>query len=38
MSYVMFVSTVLYCGDIVSLGGKYAVLPMCILIGCCSVC
>ena len=44
MQYAMSVSTVLYCGDVVSLGGKYAfatvmslVLPMCILISCSSV-
>ena len=41
MQYAMFVSTVLWCGDVVSLGGKYAfatvmsfVFPMCILISC----
>ena len=40
----MSVSTVLWCGDVVSLGGQYAfatvmslVLPMCILISCSSV-
>ena len=40
----MSMSTVLLCGDVVSLGGKYVfatvmslVLPMCILISCSSV-
>ena len=44
VQYAMFVSMVLYCGDVVSLGGKYVfatvmclVLPMCILISCSSV-
>ena len=41
MQYAMSVSTVLYCGDVVSLGGKYEfatvmslILPMYILISC----
>ena len=44
MQYAMSVSTVLYCGDVVSLGERYVfatvmslVLPMCILISCSSV-
>ena len=44
MQYATSVSTVLWRGDVVSLGGKYAfatvmslVLPICILIGCSSV-
>ena len=44
MQYEMSVSTVLECGDVVSLGGKYAfatvmslILPMFILISCSSV-
>ena len=44
MQYAMSVFTVLLCGDVVSLGGKYVfatvmclVLPMCILISCGSV-
>ena len=44
MQYAMSVSTVLECGDVVSLGGKHAfatamspVLPMYILIRCSSV-
>ena len=44
MQYAMSVSTVLWCGDVMSLDGKYVfatvmslVLPMCILISCSSV-
>ena len=44
MQYAMLLSTVLYCGDVLSIGGKYVfanvmclVLPMFILISCGSV-
>ena len=45
MQYAMSVSTVVLCGDVMSLGGKYVfatvmslVLPMCNLISCSSMC
>ena len=44
MQYAMSMSRVLWCGDVVSLGGKYVfetvmclVLPMCILTSCSSM-